>query len=59
MSSRRNVYEESDQELGISRNTGTIYLNNPSEEAIAGSNRIKEQKDSMKLQIKEVILKNV
>ena len=33
------------------------YLNNPSEEAIFGSNRIKEQHDSMKLQNEEVMLK--
>ena len=34
------------------------YLNNPSEEAIFGSNRIKEQYDTMKLQNEEVMLRN-
>ena len=30
------------------------YLNNPSEEALFGSNRIKEQHETMKLQNKEI-----
>ena len=45
-------------ELGISGNTGTTYQNNPSEGAIIGINRIKEQHDSVKLQNGEVMLKN-
>ena len=32
------------------------YLNNPSEETIFGSNKIKEQRGTMKLQNEEVIL---
>ena len=32
------------------------YLNNPSEEAIFGSNRIKEQHETMKLQNGDVML---
>ena len=32
------------------------YLNNPSEEAILESNRIKEQHETMKLQNEEVML---
>ena len=39
---RARAEEETDQELGLSGNTGT-YLNNPSEEAIFGSNKIKEE----------------
>ena len=35
-----------------------LYLNNPAEEAIFGSNRIKKQYDTMKLPNKEVMLKN-
>ena len=34
------------------------YLNNPSEEAIFGSNKIKEEHEAMKLQNEEVMLKN-
>ena len=34
------------------------YLNNHSEEAIFGSNKIKEQHETMKLQNEEVVLKN-
>ena len=35
------------------------YLNNPSsEEAIFGSNKIKEEHETMKLQNEEVMLKN-
>ena len=32
------------------------YLNNPSEETIFGSNKIKEQHETMKLQNEEVML---
>ena len=35
------------------------YLNNPSEEAIFGSNKIKEEHKTMKPQNEEVSLKNV
>ena len=34
------------------------YLNNPSEETIFGSNKIKEQHGTMKLQNEEVMLRN-
>ena len=34
------------------------YLNNPSEETIFGSNKIKEQHETMKLQNEEVMLRN-
>ena len=34
------------------------YLNNPSEETISGSNKIKEQRKTMKLQNEEVTLRN-
>ena len=43
--------------VNIFGNTGTI-LNNPSEEAKLGSNKIKEQHDTMKLQNEEVMLQN-
>ena len=52
------IEETGTTELGISGNTGTTYQNNPSEEAIFGINRIKEQHDSVKLQNGEVMLKN-
>ena len=52
-STRGNIYEETDEELGKSGNTGatamTPYLNKPSEEAIFGSNKIKEEHETMKL----------
>ena len=35
------------------------YLRNPSEEAIFGSNEIKEQHETKKLQNDEVTLKNI
>ena len=56
--SRGNFYEETDQELDISGNTSTIQLNNPSEETIFASNKIKEQYETMNLQNKEVMLRN-
>ena len=56
-SSRGNVYEETDQELGIPENTG-IIPNIPSEEPIFGSNKIMEEHETMKLQNKEVMFKN-
>ena len=34
------------------------YLNNPSEEAVFGSNKIKEEHEIMKLQNEEVMFKN-
>ena len=34
------------------------YLNNPSEETIFGSNKIKEQHETMKLQNEEVMFRN-
>ena len=34
------------------------YLHNPSEETIFGSNKIKEQHKTMKLQNEEVMLRN-
>ena len=34
------------------------YLNNPSEETIFGSHKIKEQHETMKLQNEEVMLRN-
>ena len=34
------------------------YLNNPSEEAMFGSNKIKDEHETMKLQNEEVKLKN-
>ena len=51
--SRENFYEETDQELHISGNTGTIP-----EETIFGSNKVKEQHETMKLQNEEVMLRN-
>ena len=49
-SSRGNAYEETDQELDISGNTGNIhYLNNPSEKTIFRSNKIKEPNETVKL----------
>ena len=56
-SNRGNVFKETDQELGISGNTGA-YPINPSEQAIFGSNKIKEQYETMKLQNEEFMLKN-
>ena len=35
------------------------YLNNPYEETIFGSNKIKEQHEAMKLQNEEVMLRNI
>ena len=34
------------------------YLNNPSEERIFGSNKIKEEHETVKLQNEEVMVKN-
>ena len=43
LSSRGNVYEQINQKLHISGNTGRVpYLNNPSEETTFVSNKIKE-----------------
>ena len=58
-SSRRNIYEETDQrELGIYLEILVPYLNNPSEEVIFGSNKIKEEHETMKVQNEGVMLKN-
>ena len=46
--SRGNVYQETDQEKGISGNNGTC-LDNPAEEVIFESNQSKEQHETMKL----------
>ena len=48
---------ETDQELSISGTTGR-YLNNPSEEAIFGSNKIYKEHETMILQNEEAMLKN-
>ena len=53
-----NVYEKNDQELVISRSTGTAYRNNPSEEAIFETNKIKKEHETMKLHNEEDMLKN-
>ena len=49
-----------DQELGIYIYLEILvpYLNNPSEEAIFGSNKSKEKNETMTLQNEEVMLKN-
>ena len=39
--------------------TQVPYLNNPSEDSIFGSNKIKEQHETMKLQIEEVMLETL
>ena len=57
LSSRGNVFEEIGQKLHISGNTGRIpYLNNPFEETIFGSNKIRGQHETVKLQNEEVML---
>ena len=62
-SSRGNVYEKTDQELGISGNTTgnwhTSQPNNPSEKTIFGSNKVKEQHETIKLQNEEVMHRNI
>ena len=58
-SSRENVYEKTNQELVIYLKILVPYLNNPSEESIFGSNKIKEQHETMKLQIEEVMLETL
>ena len=35
-----------------------LYLNNPSEETVSGSNKIKEQHKTIKLQNEDVMLRN-
>ena len=52
--SRRNVYQETDQNLEIL----LPCVDNPCEEAMFGSNQIKEQHETMKLRKEELILKN-
>ena len=56
--SRGKVYQETEQELNISGNTGTIPIN-PSEETIFGSNKVKKQHGTMKLQNEEVMPTNI
>ena len=52
---------ETDKELhvGAWKYWYLIYLNNPSEETIFESNKIKVQHEKMKLQNEEVMLRNV
>ena len=57
-SSRGNVYEETAAKNKTYLKMLVPYLNNPSEETIFRSNKIKEQRESMKLQNNEVILRN-
>ena len=52
-----NVYEETDQGLDISGIT-VSYLNNPSEETIFGSNKIKAQHKTKSFQNEEVNVRN-
>ena len=54
--SRGNVYQETDQELGIF-GRAVPYLDNPSEEAIFESNQIKPH-ETMDIQNNEAMLKN-
>ena len=64
---QRNVYQKTDQELvtylktkiPYLLKTQVPYLNNPSEDSIFGSNKIKEQHETMKLQIEEVMLETL
>ena len=52
------TYEETDQQdRGIYLEILVPYLNNPSEEVIFGSNKIKEEHETMKLQNEEVMPK--
>ena len=54
------TYEETDQqELGTYLEILLPYLDNLSEEVIFGSNKSKEEHETMKLQNEEVMLKNV
>ena len=52
---------KTDQELhvGIWKYWYLAHLNNPSEETIFGSNKIKELHETMKLQNEEVMLRNI
>ena len=53
------TYQKTDeQELGIYLEILVPYQNNRSEEVIFGSNKIKEEHETMKLQNEEVMLKN-
>ena len=58
-----NVYKQEMFTRELTKNyenpeTVVPYLNNPSEEAIFGSNRIKDEHETMKLQNEEVMVKN-
>ena len=58
-----NVYKQEMLTRKLTKNyenpeTLVPYLNNPSEEAIFGSNRIKDEHETMKLQNEEVMVKN-
>ena len=58
-----NVYEQEMFMRKLTKNQSYLevlvpYLNNPSEEAIFGSNKIKEEHETMKLQNEEVMPKN-
>ena len=54
-----NTYKETNQqELGIFLEILAPHLNSLSKEVIFGSNKIKEQHETMKLQNEEVMLKN-
>ena len=52
------MFKRKPQELSISGNTVVPYLNNHSEEAIFGNNKIKDEHETMTLQNEEVMLKN-
>ena len=57
-----NVYEHEIFTRKLTKNQSYLevlvpYVNNPSEEAIFGSNKIKEEHETMKLQNEEVMLK--
>ena len=54
-------YKETDKELhvGIWKYWYLIYLSNPSEETIFGSNKIKDQHEIIKLQNEEVMLGSI
>ena len=57
-----NVYEQEIFTRKLTKNQSYLevlvpYVNNPSEEAIFGSNKIKEEHETMKLQNEEVMPK--
>ena len=58
-SSRENVYEETTKNQ-VARDLEILvpYLNNASEETIFGSNKIKEQYETIKLQNEKVMFRN-